>query len=95
MPFSLKYNCLNRNTVTLQKVDRDVQVPNVLEERNIKETNYEFKIPQQCFQKVILNNCDNLLKNDSCNLFKEALVIKEVKYDWNEKMKAVQKKEFN
>ena len=45
MPFSLKDNCLNTNTVTLQKVDRDVQVPNVLEERNIKETNYEFKIP--------------------------------------------------
>lgn len=86
MPFSLKDNCLNRNTVTLQKVDRDVQVHNVLEERNIKETNYEFKM---------LNNCDNLLKNDSCNLFKEALVIKEVRYDWNEKMKAVQKKGFN
>lgn len=86
MPFSLKDNCLNRNTVTLQKVDRDVQVHNVLEERNIKETNYEFKM---------LNNCDNLLKNDSCNLFKEALVIKEGRYDWNEKMKAVQKKGFN
>ena len=85
MPFSLKDNCLNRNTVTLQKVDRDVQV-HVLEERNIKETNYEFKM---------LNNCDNLLKNDSCNLFKEALVIKEGRYDWNEKMKAVQKKGFN
>ena len=86
MPFSLKDNCLNRNTVTLQKVDRDVQVHNVLEEKNIKETNYEFKM---------LNNCDNLLKNDSCNLFKEALVIKEGRYDWNEKMKAVQKKGFN
>ena len=32
---------------------------------------------------------DNLLKNASGNIFIEALVIKEVKYDWNEKSNTI------
>ena len=47
------------------------------------------------FQKVTPNKYDNLLRNDSGNIFAEALVIKEVKYDWNEKRKALQKKLYN
>ena len=39
------------------------------------------------------------MENSSPNLFKkykkEALVIKKIKYDWNEKMKALQEKGYN
>ena len=45
---------------------------------------------------MVLNKYGNLLENRSHNLFTEALVITEVKYDWNEKMmKALQKKGYN
>ena len=46
------------------------------------------------FQTVVLTKYENLLKNASHNIFMEALVIKEVKYDWNEKMKVLQKKGY-
>ena len=42
-PFTLKDNRLNGNTVTFQKLDKFVLVHNVLEERNIEETNYQLK----------------------------------------------------
>ena len=38
---------------------------------------------------------DILLKNASGNIFTEALVIKEVKFNWNENRKALQKKGYN
>ena len=61
-------------------------VHNILEERNVKETNYELKIRGKENLNTVSrdagpNKCDNLLKNASHNLFKEALVIKESKYD--------------
>ena len=42
-PFTLKDKRLNGNTVTFQKLDKFVLVHNVLEERNIEETNYQLK----------------------------------------------------
>ena len=39
----------------------------------------------------VLNKCENACPD----LFKEALVIKKIKYKWNEKMKALQKKGFS
>lgn len=36
--------------------------------------------------------CSINVKNACPDLFKEALVIKKIKYKWNEKMKALQKK---
>ena len=44
MSFSLKDNRFNGNTVTLQKLDKVLEVHNVLGEENIKETNYELKM---------------------------------------------------
>ena len=44
MSLLLKDNPFNSDGVTLQKFDKVVQVHNLLQERNIKETNYEFKI---------------------------------------------------
>ena len=48
---------------------------------------------------MVLNKCHDFLENASPNLFKkyikEALVVKEIKYDWNEKMKALQEKGYN
>ena len=42
-PFTLKDNRLNGNTITFQKLDKFVLVHNVLDERNIEETNYQLK----------------------------------------------------
>ena len=68
----------------------------ILEETSLKETNYEPKIRRKenlntVSREVVPNKCDNLSKNTSPNLFEEALVIKEMKYKQNEKMKTLQK----
>ena len=44
MSLSMKDNRFNGDAVTLQKLDKVVQVHKVLEKRNIKEVNYEFNI---------------------------------------------------
>ena len=88
----------------MQKLDKFVQVHNILEERNVGKTNYELKILGKenlntVSRKVELNKCRDLLENATPNLFKrykiEALVIKDIKYNWNEQMKAMQEKGYN
>ena len=61
-------------------------VHNILEEGNVKENNYQLKIRGKENLNTVSGDagprkCDNSLKNASPNLFKEALVIKESKYD--------------
>ena len=44
---------------------------------------------------MVPSKYEGLLKNASGNIFTEALVIKEVKFNWNEKRKALKKKGYN
>ena len=44
---------------------------------------------------MVVPSKHGLLQNASGNIFTEALVIKEVKFNWNEKKKALQKKGYN
>ena len=76
----------NADVVTLEKLDKSVQVHKILEERNVGETNDELKIKA----KENLNNVSRKMVLNKCDDFKKRSFIK-IKYDWNEMMKTPQK----
>lgn len=84
---------------TISKLDENVKVHNIGEERNVGLINYELSIRGKenlgsASRKVVLKRSADLIQEKGTEFSrfkKEAKEIEEIKIDWNEKMKELAK----
>ena len=88
---------------TLETLNNNAQVHNLQSERQVGETNYGLHIRGKknlstVSRKMVINRCSDLIKKKKTGEFKkfrkEAKKIKDLKLQWNEKMKVLQEKGY-
>ena len=97
----LKIPSLDSNE--LKVLDNNAPVHNLQSERQVGETNYGLHIRgkqnlSMVSRKMVINKCADLIKKTESGEFKrfrkEAMRIKELKMDWNNKMKQLQEQGY-
>lgn len=94
----LKISTVDENT--LSTLDENAQVHNISEERNVGMVGYELLIRgkenlHSVSRKVVINKSIDLMKDNMSTDFrkfrKEAKLVEEMRIEWNEKMRELQK----
>ena len=97
-------NISNAESAVIQKLDANVPVHNMLEERNVGIINYGLDTRgkaqlKSVSRKLLLKRSMDLIKSVDPGQFKrykkETFAIKEIQLEWNEKMKALEKKGYS
>jgi hypothetical protein len=84
----------------MSSLDKYVSVHNIGEERNVGMVNYELSIRgkgnlESVSKKVLINKSSDLLSVDPLRKYKKAAIeIDNLKIEWSEKMKILQKEGF-